>query len=49
MKLSYFIQPVHPYQKDYRQCLDEDMQSIILADKLGFGEAFSGVMGMGWR
>ena len=35
MKLSYFIQPVHPIQKDYRRCLEEDMQSIILADKLG--------------
>ena len=34
MKLSYFIQPVHPFQKDYRQCLEEDMQSVILADRL---------------
>ena len=42
MKLSYFIQPVHPFQKDYRQCLEEDMQSIILADRLGYGEAFVG-------
>ena len=42
MKLSYFIQPVHPYNKDYRRCLEEDMQSIILADKLGYGEALVG-------
>ncbi len=42
MKLSYFIQPVHPFQKDYRQCLEEDMLSIILADRLGYGEAFVG-------
>ncbi len=42
MKLSYFIQPVHPFDKDYRQCLEEDMQSIILADRLGYGEAFVG-------
>jgi len=42
MKLSYFIQPVHPHTKNYRQCLEEDMQSIILADRLGYGEAFVG-------
>ncbi len=42
MKLSYFIQPVHPHQKDYRRCLEEDMRSIILADKLGYIEAFVG-------
>ena len=42
MKLSYFIQPVHPFQKDYRRCLEEDIQSIILADQLGYNEAFVG-------
>ncbi len=39
MKLSCFIQPVHPLQKDYRRRPEEDMKSIILADKLGYGDA----------
>ena len=39
MRLSYFIQPVHPLQKDYRWRPEEDMRSIILADKLGYGDA----------
>lgn len=42
MKLSYFIQPVHPLTRDYREVLDEDLQSIILADRLGFEEAYIG-------
>lgn len=42
MQLSYFTQPVHPQQKDYRRCLEEDLQAIILADRLGYAEAFVG-------
>ena len=42
MQLSFFTQPVHPHQKDYRRCLDEDMQAVILADRLGYAEAFVG-------
>lgn len=42
MNLSYFIQPVHPMDKPYRQSLDEDKESIILADKLGYDEALIG-------
>lgn len=42
MDLSYFIQPVHPLSRDYRQVLQEDMDSIILADKLGYTEALIG-------
>ena len=42
MRLTYFIQPVHPMEKAYRQCLEEDIQSIILADRLGYEEALIG-------
>ena len=42
MNLGYFTFPIHPIEKDYYQCLMEDRQSVILADKLGFTEAFIG-------
>ncbi len=42
MELSYFIQPVHPIGRPYGQTLQEDMESIILADRLGYEEAFVG-------
>jgi alkanesulfonate monooxygenase SsuD/methylene tetrahydromethanopterin reductase-like flavin-dependent oxidoreductase (luciferase family) len=42
MKLSYFIQPVHPLDREYRKTLQEDIESIILADQLGYEEAFIG-------
>ena len=42
MNLSYFIQPVHPIKKNYRQTLEEDLESVILADRLGYKEAFIG-------
>ena len=42
MNLGYFTFPIHPTEKNYYQCLMEDRQSVILADKLGFKEAFIG-------
>ena len=42
MRLGFFIQPVHPPKKDYRQVLREDREAILLADRLGFEEAFIG-------
>ena len=42
MNLGYFTFPIHPTDKNYYQCLMEDRQSVILADKLGFIEAFIG-------
>ena len=42
MNLSYFIQPVHPLNRNYQDILNEDIESVILADKLGFQEAFFG-------
>ena len=42
MNLGYFTFPIHPVEKNYHQCLMEDRQAVILADKLGFAEAFIG-------
>ena len=42
MNLGYFTFPIHPIEKNYHQCLMEDRHSVILADKLGFTEAFIG-------
>ncbi len=42
MKLGYFTFPIHPKNKPYKASLDEDINAIILADKVGFNEAFVG-------
>lgn len=42
MKLSYFIQPVHPVDKDYGLMLAENLESFVLADELGYEEAYVG-------
>ncbi|MGE4220587.1 MAG: LLM class flavin-dependent oxidoreductase [Alphaproteobacteria bacterium] len=42
MELGMFMQPVHPPQRDYPQVLDEDREAILLADRLGFAEAWLG-------
>ena len=42
MDLSFFIQPLHPITRTYGDILREDMDAIILADKLGYKEAFIG-------
>jgi len=42
MKLGYFTMPLHPPERDYLQTLTEDRQAILLADELGFTEAFVG-------
>ncbi len=42
MKLGYFTMPLHPPQRDYAQTLKEDRAAILLADRLGFIEAFVG-------
>ena len=30
MKLSYFIQPVHPINRNYREILNEDIDSFTI-------------------
>ena len=42
MKLGYFTMPVHPLGRDYLQTLTEDREAIVLADRLGYAEAFVG-------
>jgi alkanesulfonate monooxygenase SsuD/methylene tetrahydromethanopterin reductase-like flavin-dependent oxidoreductase (luciferase family) len=42
MKLGYFAMPVHPITRDWRETLREDREAIILADQLGFHDAFIG-------
>ena len=42
MKLGYFTMPIHPVAKDWRQSLREDREAFMLADELGFTEAYAG-------
>ena len=42
MRLGYFTMPVHPLHRSWTETLKEDRAAIILADKLGFHDAFVG-------
>ena len=42
MKLGFFTMPIHPQDKDWRQCLAEDREAFLLADELGCVEAYVG-------
>ena len=42
MKLGFFTMPIHPLDKDWRQSLREDREAFLLADELGFVEAYAG-------
>jgi alkanesulfonate monooxygenase SsuD/methylene tetrahydromethanopterin reductase-like flavin-dependent oxidoreductase (luciferase family) len=42
MKLGFFTMPIHPLDKDWRQSLREDREAFVLADELGFTEAYVG-------
>ncbi len=42
MRLGYFTMPVHPMHRDWAQTLREDREAVILADQLGFYDAFVG-------
>ena len=42
MRLGYFTMPVHPLNRPWAETLKEDREAIILADKLGFYDAFMG-------
>ncbi len=42
MKLGFFTMPIHPLDKDWRQSLAEDREAFLLADQLGFTEAYVG-------
>ncbi len=42
MQLGFFTMPIHPLGKDWRQSLREDREAFILAEELGFEEAYVG-------
>src|SRR5262249_36025508 len=42
MRVGYFTMPVHPMHRNWAETLKEDREAIILADKLGFYDAFMG-------
>ena len=42
VRLGYFTMPLHPVGKDWVQTLAEDREAVLLADRLGYEEAFIG-------
>jgi alkanesulfonate monooxygenase SsuD/methylene tetrahydromethanopterin reductase-like flavin-dependent oxidoreductase (luciferase family) len=42
MRLGYFSMPLHPAGRDWSETLKEDREAVILADRLGFYDAFIG-------
>ena len=42
MKLSFFTMPIHPVGKPVVQSLQEDREAFLLADSLGYSEAYCG-------
>ena len=42
MELGFFTMPIHPLDKDWRKNLNEDREAFLLADELGFTEAYVG-------
>ena len=48
IKLGMFTMPFHHPDRDYRALLAEDQEAIVLADQLGFSEAFVGEHFSSW-
>lgn len=42
MRLGYFSMPLHPLGRPWAETLEEDRAAVILADSLGFHDAFIG-------
>src|SRR5436309_11601345 len=42
MNLGFFTMPIHPVGKDWRLSLREDREAFLLADELGFTDAYVG-------
>jgi alkanesulfonate monooxygenase SsuD/methylene tetrahydromethanopterin reductase-like flavin-dependent oxidoreductase (luciferase family) len=42
MQLGFFTMPIHPVDKDWRTSLREDRAAFLLADELGYSEAYCG-------
>jgi alkanesulfonate monooxygenase SsuD/methylene tetrahydromethanopterin reductase-like flavin-dependent oxidoreductase (luciferase family) len=48
IKLGMFTMPMHHPDRDYRALLAEDQEAIVLADRLGFSEAYVGEHFSSW-
>src|SRR5262244_836254 len=48
VKLGLFTMPFHHPDRDYATILEEDQEAIVLADRLGFTEAFVGEHFSSW-
>lgn len=42
MRLGYFTMPIHPAHRVWQETLREDRDTVVLADELGFHDAFIG-------
>lgn len=42
MRLGYFAMPMHPADRNWSETLKEDREAVILADRLGYHDAFIG-------
>jgi alkanesulfonate monooxygenase SsuD/methylene tetrahydromethanopterin reductase-like flavin-dependent oxidoreductase (luciferase family) len=42
MDLGFFTMPIHPLDRPYHQTLKEDREAFLLADRLGYTEAYCG-------
>lgn len=42
MRLGYFTMPLHPMERKWEETLREDREAVIIADRLGFHDAFIG-------
>ena len=42
MRLGLFMMPLHPSYRPIAECYDRDIDQLVLADKLGFNEAWLG-------
>ena len=42
MRLGLFMMPLHPSHRAIADCYDRDIDQLVLADKLGFDEAWLG-------
>jgi len=42
MNIGFFIMSIHPINKDYKKTLSEERDVSLLADRLGFSEAYCG-------
>ena len=42
MRLGLFMMPLHPPTRHYHEMLEEDLEAVVLADRLGFDDVWIG-------